>query len=538
MRDPGMKSPAPVSGGKIPSGGKSPPEGRNIRDTIVEARRLRLRAHGYAQGLSLPERRTVPLVPFSSSPRLICEIKRRSPSRGDIDAGLDPVERAGVYHAGGVHTFSVLTEEEFFGGSLADLMAVKSAFPEATVLRKDFLLDLEDVDVSFRAGADAILLIASVLDGEKLEALYRHARKLGLSVLVEVHTKEEVEKLRPLKPDWVGINARNLETFRTDLLHPLRIRGWIDWEAKVVFESGVRNPLDGGFVGRAGFEGLLVGEAVVRDPSTVPMLRSAYEEAYRNVSERAGKDCPPIKDSFWVRIAEAMERKRPLVKVCGITQPEDARLAVEAGADLLGFVFAPSPRRVDPSFVRELKDLEVLKVGVVVVKEPDVGAAGSPERVDPVLWAELSRLIQEGCLDALQIHWVKDPAASPAAGFPWPEDLPFYLAWNLRTSQELEKAFRGTPCPRFLVDASKEGMYGGTGSRVPDTVLASIREQGAPLWLAGGLRPVTIREVVERWDPELVDVSSGLEASPGRKDPERVLSFFKEIRNADSSFGR
>ncbi len=192
----------------------------NIRDTIVAARRRRLQARGHSQGLSLPEKRTVPLVPFSSTPLLICEIKRRSPSRGEIDPGLDPVRRAKAYSQGGVRTFSVLTEEEFFGGGLSDLVAVKSAFPEATVLRKDFLVDPEDIEVSFRMGADAILLIASVLEKQRLEELYTLATRMGLSVLLEVHSKEDVEKVRSLRPAWVGINARNLETFRTDFCIP------------------------------------------------------------------------------------------------------------------------------------------------------------------------------------------------------------------------------------------------------------------------------------------------------------------------------
>lgn len=501
----------------------------NIRDTIVAARRRRLQARGYSQGLSLPEKRTVPLVPFSSTPLLICEIKRRSPSRGEIDPGLDPVRRAKAYSQGGVRTFSVLTEEEFFGGSLSDLVAVKSAFPEATVLRKDFLVDPEDIDVSFRMGADAILLIASVLEKQRLEELYALATRLGLSVLLEVHSKEDVEKVRSLRPAWVGINARNLETFRTDLLHPLRVREWIDWEAKVVFESGVRVPEDGRFVASAGFEGLLVGEAVVRDPEAVPLLRVAYEEGYTSNAgqrERAGKQVRPAQPPFWVRITKALERKRPLVKVCGITNPSDARLAVEAGADLLGFIFAPSPRKATPSLVREVRDLDVLKVGVVVA-ENDQGMSG-------VEWDEVVQLIEEGYLDALQVHAPGNIELSAVSSPVVPSAAPFYPVRNPRTVADVKVAIEKTPGPRFLIDASKEGMYGGTGIRVPDEVLQAFQEHGLPLWLAGGLKPESIREVVEKWNPELVDVSSGVEAYPGKKDPEKVRNFFKEIQNAST----
>ncbi|HOV39464.1 MAG TPA: bifunctional indole-3-glycerol phosphate synthase/phosphoribosylanthranilate isomerase, partial [Spirochaetales bacterium] len=113
----------------------------NIRDTIVASRRLRLQKIGHTQGLDIPIRRQLPLVPFKNPPLLICEIKRRSPSRGAIDPELDPVEVAKTYSRSGVGSFSVLTEEDYFSGSLKDLMKVKAALPHASVLRKDFLLD-------------------------------------------------------------------------------------------------------------------------------------------------------------------------------------------------------------------------------------------------------------------------------------------------------------------------------------------------------------------------------------------------------------
>lgn len=540
----------------------------NIRDAIVEDRRRRLHAQGHAQGLEVPETRTVPLVPFTSPPLLICEIKRRSPSRGNIDPGLDPLKKAQTYYEGGVRAFSVLTEEEHFRGSLSDLWAVKSAYPEATVLRKDFLLDAEDIEVSFRFGADVVLLIASVLEKEKLEELYRQAMRLGLSVLVEVHTPEDVEKVRSLRPEWVGINARNLETFRTDLLHPLRVRNWIDWEAKVVFESGVQTPEDGWFVGSAGFEGLLVGEAVVRDPGRVPKLRAAYEESYgrhfhgaskpRRVPRTAGKapvrsrkDAVSVsgmqggatrvsksvpsrkrngslsRSPFWARIAETLGRKRPLVKVCGITNSYDAHIAVEAGADLLGFVFAPSPRQARVSLLQEVRDLEALRVGVVVFSEQGRMEGCSVSDVE-----ELRSWIEEGLLDAVQVHGMYGNDLLQHRG------IPFYTVWNPTSRSDIEALLRNRPSPRFLLDGSKEGKLGGTGIRVIDEVLEVCRAQGVPLWLAGGLRPELIRELVETWNPELVDVSSGLEAYPGKKDPEKVRRFIKEIQDACAIVGR
>src|SRR4030042_575581 len=129
----------------------------NIRDRIAARRAERIAAEGHALGQAVPAARSALLIPFGQSPFLIAEIKRRSPSRGDIAAQADPVRQAGVYREQGVRSVSVLTEEDHFSGSLANLMAVKRAFPDLAVLRKDFLLDEEDIEVSFRAGADAVL---------------------------------------------------------------------------------------------------------------------------------------------------------------------------------------------------------------------------------------------------------------------------------------------------------------------------------------------------------------------------------------------
>jgi indole-3-glycerol phosphate synthase/phosphoribosylanthranilate isomerase len=196
---------------------------------IVARRRERVGREGSSLGASLPPRRRVPVVPFRpgsgaavarypgavarypgavarypGAPGLICEIKRRSPSRGGIAPGLDAVTQAGLYAAAGVRFLSVLTEEDHFDGSLADLVAVKERFPGLAVLRKDFLLDEADLEVSARAGADAVLLLAALHDGEALRRLCRRATELGLAALVEVHDLEEVRRAWAALPALTG----------------------------------------------------------------------------------------------------------------------------------------------------------------------------------------------------------------------------------------------------------------------------------------------------------------------------------------------
>jgi len=339
-----------VSGGDV---GRRGPEPDNIRDRIVARRRARIATEGHALGATVPESRVAPLVPFLRDPGLICEIKRRSPSRGAISVDLDPVALAGEYRARGVRSVSILTEEDHFGGSLADLIAVKSAYPDLAVLRKDFLVDEEDVRLSHRAGADAVLLIASMLDAGELERLHSLATGLGMAALVELHEDEDFAKARRTAPPLVGINARDLTSFRVDLLTPIRLRGKVDWEHRIVFESGVFTQEDALLVSSSGFDGILVGEAAVRDQDAIAGI-------LKGLAGAAG--------DFWRRLCSRMRDDRPLAKICGITNRDDAELAVELGADLIGFVFADSPRRADATVVRELADLEVLKVAVVVTR--------------------------------------------------------------------------------------------------------------------------------------------------------------------------
>ena len=291
--------------------------------------------------------------------------------------------------------------------------------------------------------------------------------------------------MRALRPPLVGINARDLTTFGTDLAHPLRLRPLIDWPARLVFESGISFAEQAAPARAAGFAGVLVGEGVVRRPELAGELIAAFRGA-------APAD-------FWGRLyARSPLREpdsRPLVKVCGVTCRDDALRAVAAGADLIGFILADSPRRAAPDMIAGLGDVGALKVGVAV---DDASAAAA--------------LQDGGHLDAVQLHGA-EPAERCA-------DLaqPYFKAVRVRDPADLDRidAYR---CPRVLVDAPSAGRRLG----------AELVEGAAarrPLWLAGGLHPGNVRAVIDRHAPELIDASSGLESAPGRKDPERLRAFF------------
>ncbi|MFW6215897.1 MAG: indole-3-glycerol-phosphate synthase, partial [Alkalispirochaetaceae bacterium] len=252
---------------------------------IADLRRRRLEAEGPALGAEVPAEREVPLRPFFAAPEIICEIKRRSPSAGSISQIPDPVEQAERYLTAGAPSVSVLTEEDHFGGSLDDLVAVKRAFPQLAVLRKDFLFDRRDLELSYRAGADAVLLIASMLEADQIAEIFAAAEDLGMAVLAEAHDREDLAKLRPHRPALVGINSRDLTTFRVDPMVPISLAPEVDWDCRLVFESGIYWAEQVRVALEAGFDGILVGEAVVREPGRIGRLIAALED-----SPRGGRD--------------------------------------------------------------------------------------------------------------------------------------------------------------------------------------------------------------------------------------------------------
>ena len=257
----------------------------SILNKIIEDKKLDLKNKGYTYGIKIPDKRRVPIVPLTRSPIIICEIKRSSPSKGIIKADIDPVKQTAEYVKRGVKSVSVLTEERYFSGSLRDLILVKEAFPDISILRKDFIISEEEVDISYRAGADAVLLIASIHTNEELYRLYRRAKRYRMDVLFEIHSEKDIEKANRIKPDIVGINSRKLDDFTIDLFHPLKIKRLITWKHTSIFESGIKNRENAVFALSSGFDGMLIGEAVVKNPDLIKELKE-INKAYRVLPSR------------------------------------------------------------------------------------------------------------------------------------------------------------------------------------------------------------------------------------------------------------
>lgn len=200
---------------------------------------------------------------------VIAEIKKASPSAGVIDPGFDPLRQARRYLDGGASCLSILTDENFFQGSLSYLTKI-SEFSTAPLLRKDFIIDPVQIHEAVVAGADAVLLIVAVLDDETLKRLYHEARDLQLDVLVEVHDLPEMERAINLDADLIGINNRNLKTFVTDLATTEQLAEELPDDVLLVSESGISSPADAARVLAAGANAVLIGESLMRanDPAT------------------------------------------------------------------------------------------------------------------------------------------------------------------------------------------------------------------------------------------------------------------------------
>lgn len=213
-------------------------------------------------------------------PALIAEVKPASPSKGRIQAQVNPVETALDYERGGACAISVLTDQEFFGGSLESLRQVKEAVA-VPLLRKDFILDPLQIIESRLSGADAILLIAALHSAEKLEELTTFAHELGLEVLIEVHREEEIAAALQARPDVIGINNRDLHTFVTDLEVTRRLLPHFPADTLVIGESGVQSADDLSKIISAGAAGALVGEYLMRQPSAERAVEQLLEGAKR-----------------------------------------------------------------------------------------------------------------------------------------------------------------------------------------------------------------------------------------------------------------
>jgi indole-3-glycerol phosphate synthase len=228
-----------------------------------------------ARALEAPQMRDFAgaLQPAAGTIGVIAEIKRRSPSKGDLAPDLDPALTAKAYAAGGASCLSVLTDQPWFGGTVDDLVAARAAC-ELPVLRKDFIIDEVQIYEARAVGADAVLLIVAALpDDTLLRDLHELAVGLGLAVLVETHDDAELERALASGARIVGVNARNLGTFAEDLGIGERLAARVPAEVVAIAESAIRSVDDAARMATAGFDAVLVGEMLVRSSDPTAAVR-------------------------------------------------------------------------------------------------------------------------------------------------------------------------------------------------------------------------------------------------------------------------
>ncbi|MGG3448459.1 indole-3-glycerol phosphate synthase TrpC [Domibacillus aminovorans] len=217
-------------------------------------------------------------VVASKTIALIAEVKRASPSKGDINLGVDPVEQATIYADNGADAVSVLTDTPFFKGTMDDLKAVKENV-EIPLLNKDFIIDEIQIDRAKASGGDIILLIAAALNDEEMHRLYRHSKEHGLDVLVEVHDEAEMERALALEANIIGINNRDLHSFKTNLAVTERLMSRYGKEKAIfVSESGIKTREDAIRLKEAGARALLVGETLMLAGDVAGAVRSLKVE--------------------------------------------------------------------------------------------------------------------------------------------------------------------------------------------------------------------------------------------------------------------
>lgn len=417
--------------------------------------------------------------------RFVMEVKRASPSKGDIARAMDPVAAATAY-VGAADCISVLTDAKYFGGSL-DVLAQVRAAVDVPLLCKDFMVDVRQVPEARSYGADAVLVMLSVLEDHEARAIMDEAARFGMDSLVEVHDEAEMARAAGLGARLIGINNRDLRTLKTDLavterLAPLAPRGAI-----LISESGIADRND---VLRLAplVDAFLVGSSLMASGD----LRGA---------------------------ARALAYGR--VKICGLARVEDVRAARDLGALFGGLIFVPgSPRALTLDAARPLAE--------EAIKDGGLKLAGVFRDADAQTVAQTAAALG---LSAVQLHGAEDAAFIAALRPALPSGVEIWKTVAVDADSPAQAgALAAIPAgaDRALFDAAVKGRAGGTG-RVFDWRALAGRPELANALLAGGIGPDNARaaQAVGAW---ALDLCSGVESAPGVKSKEKLAALFAALR--------
>lgn len=471
--------------------------------------------------ISFPKRLRQSAYPLS----LLAEIKRASPSKGIISLGTCAPAQARKYASAGASVISVLTEPEWFKGSLDDLRAVRQSLDSMpnrpAVLRKEFIFDEYQILEARLAGADTVLLIVKMLDVETLTRLYHYSRSLGMEPLVEVNTAEEMEIAVKLGSQVIGVNNRDLTNFEVDLGTTSRLMDLVPESTIVCALSGISGPQDVQAYRKDGVKAVLVGEALMRAPDTIDFIAKLVGDPDTAPKGKAQSDL--------------------LVKICGTRTSEAAKTAIEAGADFIGIILVPGRKRF-------ISDDVALQIANVIKKtpkpaarqstQPGVGASDFFEHSSRLLVrsdraqlvgvfqdAPLEHIIEQVYklgLDVVQLH------GSEPIEYARSIPVPVFRRFSPSEPGLLSRGFHSLP----LLDSGA----GGGGQQLNSDEVKSLfaRDPGVKVLLAGGLTPDNVHEVLAALGPYKaniagVDVSSGVEAD-GKQDLSKITTFVQTVK--------
>lgn len=455
-----------------------------ILDEIVESRRHQLESQKQSLSLSSiqdslqPSDRDFAGAVKSPRPAFILECKKASPSQGLIRADFDLAAIADVYgrHASAI---SVLTESEYFQGSLENLRIVRRRVSQP-LLCKDFFVDHYQVYQARHFGADAILLILAILDDDTWRQLFELARSLEMDAITEVSNREEQQRAIELGAPIIGINNRNLRDMSINLETTRQLANDLPEGTLVISESGyytnqqIRSMSDVA-------HGFLVGSSLMKETNLERAVKSLILGDH---------------------------------KICGLTRNEDAAIADRAGAVYGGVIFAAdSPRRVS------IKDVDSIFEGCRLQR---IGVFQNQSL------EEVAKLVHAAHLDGVQLHGDESPQYVRDLRGRIGQSVEIWKALTVDQLAEHADSFLGASVQRLVVDNQEVGQRGGTGrpfdwSRLPDGHSQSII-------VAGGIGPDNVVEALQL-GCHGVDMNSGLEHAPGIKSAEKIKQAFRRIRN-------
>lgn len=467
--------------------------------------------------------------PFKLS--LMAEIKRASPSKGIISLSACAPAQARTYALAGASVISVLTEPEWFKGSIEDLRSVRAALEgmpnRPALLRKEFIFEEYQILEARLAGADTTLLIVKMLDTETLTRLYKYSLSLGMEPLVEVNTVEEAEIAVKLGSKVIGVNNRNLTNFEVDMETTTRLMEVIPKETILCALSGIAGPSDVTPYQQSGVGAVLVGEALMRAQDTAKFI-----------SELLGGNGNAI---------EATSQRRLLVKICGTRSREAAKTAIDAGADLIGIILVKGRKRC----VTTETALQISKVVHTHEKTGNIATNTSAE-ADGKATSFFAHTTA---------HHIQHPKRALLVGVFLDQPLEYILEQQkllnldivqLHGSEPLEWATL-IPCP--VIKAGKPNVAGlvsrglhsmplldsgsGSGTQLDTTAVKTLldSDEGLRVILAGGLNAENVVAAVESLGDAKsrlagVDVSSGVEAD-GEQNMTRIQEFIKAVKSVE-----